>query len=84
VPANHGTLRIGITGFSIDLNLCIGRGSIDVLNGVDVVDGSDWYSHHTVDGLDESVSIPNAAADVYYIEVCSYDGRSGSFTLWTD
>jgi hypothetical protein len=84
VPDSLGALDIGIENFSIDLNLYIGRGSIDVLNDSDVVDGSDWYSHHTVDAQAESVSIPAPIGDVYYIEVCSYDGRPGAFTLWTE
>jgi hypothetical protein len=83
VPSGLDQLEIGVTDFSIDLNLYIGRGSIDVLSDVDVVEGSDWYSHHRVDGMDEDVSITNPQGDVYYIEVCSYDGRSGAFSLWT-
>jgi hypothetical protein len=84
VPSGTDNLEIGVTDFTIDLNLYIGRGSIDVLNDVDVDEGSDWYSHHAGDGRDEEVSITNPLGDVYYIEVCSFDGRSDTFTLWTD
>jgi hypothetical protein len=76
-------LEIGVSDFTVDLNLYIGRGSIDVLNDVDVVEGSDWYSHHTGDGSDEDVSITDPEGGVYYIEVCSYDGSPSPFTLWT-
>ncbi len=84
VPSNLGTVRIGVTDFSVDLNLYIGRGSINVLNDVDIEEGSDWYSHTSEDGTDESVSISGPTPDVYYIEVCSYDGRGDFFTLWTE
>jgi len=84
VPANLSSLDIGITGFENELNLYIGRGSIDVLNDNDVSGGSDWYSHTAQDGVDESVSIPSPVSDVYYIEVCSFDGRPSPFTLWTE
>jgi hypothetical protein len=78
-------LDVGIYNFNTDLDIYIGYGSIEAVDGVEPEWGQsyDWMSNEFGTG-DEVVSIPGPQAGVYYVEVCSYQGESTSFRLEVD
>jgi hypothetical protein len=82
--ADAGRLDIGIYNFSVDLDLYVGYGSIEAVDGVvpEWGESYDWMSNDFGTG-DEEVTIPNPEAGTYYIEVCSYEGEASPFRLVT-
>ncbi|MEW6568288.1 MAG: PPC domain-containing protein [Chloroflexota bacterium] len=79
VPEAGKRLEIGIADFTTDLDLFVGYGEFEAVIGeVPSEDpGRTWKSNQY--GLeDEQVTIADAAAGQYYIEVCSFE-RDASF-----
>ena len=79
-----GNLLIGIYDFNVDLDLYVGYGSMEAVDGVRPVWGEtyDWMSNSYGTG-DEEVNIPGPRSGAYYIEVCSYQGTASPFRLET-
>ena len=82
---NGNALDIGIYNFNTDLDIYIGFGTIEAVDGVEPEWGEsyDWMSNEYGTG-DEVVNIPNPRAGVYYVEVCSFQGESSPFRLEVD
>ena len=79
-----GNLLIGIYDFNVDLDVYVGYGSMEAVDGVRPVWGDtyDWMSNSYGTG-DEEVNIPGPRTGAYYIEVCSYGGTASPFRLET-
>ncbi len=82
VPPGTSRLTIDLTGLSADLDLYVGLGSIESVQGFETQAGEtyDWLSNQFGTG-DERVEITDPEAGVYYIEVVSYAGEGSEFTL---
>lgn len=78
-------LNVGIYDFNVDLDLYLGFGDIEAVDGVQPVWGEsyDWMSNE-YGTEDEIVTIPDPQAGVYYAEVCSYEGEASPFELRVD
>jgi hypothetical protein len=80
VPEGGSRLDISISDFNVDLDLYVDTDYQVLLTG-DIGEAG-WESIDIGDG-DESVSISSPGGR-YYIQVCSYEMESSSFTLETD
>jgi len=82
VPPGTDRLTIDLTGLSADLDLYVGFGSIESVQGFETAEGEtyDWLSNQFGTG-DERVEIANPETGVYYMEVVSYAGEGSEFTL---
>ncbi|OFW52479.1 MAG: hypothetical protein A2V75_04435 [Actinobacteria bacterium RBG_16_70_17] len=82
VPPGTDRVTIDLTGLSADLDLYVGFGSIESVQGFQSEAGEtyDWLSNQ-FGTADEHVEITDPEAGVYYIEVVSYAGEASAFTL---
>ncbi len=81
VPEGSTELQIGISNFAADLDLYVASQSLEKLMDQST-DASEYTSNVT--GMDpENLAISNPAGGIWYAQVCSYDGKSGDFTITT-
>ena len=82
VPGGIDRVTIDLTGFFVDLDLYVGFGSIESVQGVDISRGEtyEWKSND-FGTVDERVVISGPEPGVYYIEIASYDNESSPFML---
>ena len=82
VPSGTGRLVIVLSDLTADLDLYVGLGSIEAVQGVDLDEGEtyDWLSND-FGTVDEEVVIDDPAAGAYYIEIVSFAGDFSEFTL---
>jgi len=78
--ASQATLRL--SGLSADLDLYVGHGSITTVQGVDVSAGQTYqWKSNAFGTVDETVTITQPAAGVYYAEIVSYEGQHSPFVF---
>jgi hypothetical protein len=82
VPQGVDRLTIDLGGFFVDLDLFVGFGSMESVQGVDLSLGEtyEWKSND-FGTVDEVVVINGPQPGVYYIEIASYEGEPSVFTL---
>ncbi len=80
VPAGASSLTMTLSGMTTDLDLYVGHGTIQSVQGVDVTQGEtyQWKSNAFGTG-DESVVIAQPQAGVYYAEIVSYLGEASPY-----
>ncbi len=84
VPDGQTSLAIDLRDFDVDLDLYVGYGSIETVQGAELVEGETFYWKSNEGGTDdELVNISSPDGGLYYIEVCSYDGTASPFELST-
>ena len=81
-PGGIGRVTIDLTEIIADLDLYVGSGSIESVQGVDISQGDnyEWKSNDFGTG-DERVVINDPEPGVYYIEIVSYEHLSSPFVL---
>jgi hypothetical protein len=82
VPAGASSLTLELSGLSADLDLYVGHGSIESVQGVNVEQGEtyEWKSN-AFGNVDERVVINQPQPGAYYAEIVSYEGHPSSFQL---
>jgi len=86
VQVAEGTpsLTIEVSGMSTDLDLYVGSGNIQSVQGVNLQEGDTYQWKSNAFGNDnETVTIPNPAPGVYYAEIVSYQGEASGFDFAT-
>ena len=78
------SVSIDLTGMSVDLDLYVGSGNLQSVQGVDISAGEnyEWKSNEFGTG-DEHVVIQNPPAGVYYVEIVSFEGQASPYTIAT-
>lgn len=82
VRVAEGTPRITLTlsGLTNDLDLYIGHGSIQSVQGIDLQAGETYEWKSNAFGTDnEQITIDNPQAGVYYAEIVSYEGKESNY-----
>ncbi|HUG75464.1 MAG TPA: PPC domain-containing protein [Acidimicrobiia bacterium] len=79
VPEGASTLVFTLTDLETDLDLYVGYGSIDSVQGLDA--GSWEWAGQEFGTAPEYIEIANPEGGVYYIEVFDYDQAGSTFTL---
>ena len=82
VRVAEGTPRLTITlsGLSNDLDLYVGQGSIQSVQGVDLEAGETYqWKSNEFGTVDERVVIENPQAGIYYAEIVSYEGKQSPY-----
>lgn len=79
VPAGATSLVLTLDDLEVDLDLYVGYGSIDSVQGLDA--GSWDWAGQELGTTPEYIEITNPEAGIYYIEVFDYDQAGSTFTL---
>lgn len=78
------SLTFEVSGMSTDLDLYVGSGNIQSVQGVNLQEGDTYEWKSNAFGNDnETVTIPNPAPGVYYAEIVSYQGEASGFDFAT-
>jgi hypothetical protein len=82
LPANVSEATVSLSGLTADLDLYVGRGSIDTVQGVDITAGEtyQWKSNDFGAG-NETVVISRPEPGTYYAEIVSYEGRQSPYVF---
>jgi hypothetical protein len=85
VPGGGSALDIGITDFTVDLDMYVAWNDFEGITGETPVYGESytWMSNAYGTG-DEWVDVTNPVEGPYYIEVCSYEGDPSPYNLVTE
>jgi hypothetical protein len=80
VPAGAQSLTLTLSGMSTDLDLYVGHGTIESVQGVNLEQGEtyEWKSN-AFGNVDERVVINQPQPGAYYAEIVSYEGQPSSF-----
>ncbi|MEX2323287.1 MAG: PPC domain-containing protein [Acidimicrobiia bacterium] len=77
VPAGASTLVFTLTDLEADLDLYVGLGSIESVQGVNT-----WeWAGQEFENAPEYIEIVNPEGGVYYIEVFDYNGAGSTYTV---
>ena len=82
VRVAEGTSRVTLTlsGLANDLDLYVGQGSIQSVQGVDLEAGETYqWKSNEFGTVDETVTIDNPQAGIYYAEIVSYEGKQSPY-----
>jgi hypothetical protein len=79
VPAGANTLVFTLTDLEADLDLYVGLGSIESVQGLDA--GSWEWAGQEFGTTDEYIEIANPEGGMYYIEVFDYDQAGSTYTV---
>lgn len=77
IPEGVQSLTVTLSGMTADLDLYVGSGSITSVQGNEAYE---WMSNVT-GTADDTITVNQPAAGVYYVEVVSYEGVASRFTL---
>lgn len=82
VPAGAGSVTMELSGMSVDLDLYVGHGNIQSVQGVDISQGEnyEWKSNEFGTGT-ERVVINTPQPGIYYAEVVSYEGKGSNYSF---
>jgi hypothetical protein len=81
-PEGAQSLTIEMSGLTADLDLYVGFGSITTIQGEQVSQGETFtWKSNAFGTVNETVTIPNPQAGLYYIEIASYEGQASPYTL---
>jgi hypothetical protein len=82
VPEGTSSITMDLTGMSTDLDLYVGHGTLESVQGVNLEQGEtyEWKSN-AINNVDERVTITNPQAGVYYAEIVSYQGAASNFNF---
>lgn len=80
VPAGVSRVTMTLSGMTTDLDLYVGSGTIQSVQGVNVEQGEtyEWKSN-AFGTADERVVIANPEPGVYYAEIVSYQGEASPY-----
>jgi hypothetical protein len=82
VPAGASLLVFTLSDLEADLDLYVGYGSIDTVQGLDA--GSWEWAGQELGTTPEYIEIADPEPGVYYLEVFDYDQAGSTFTLLAD
>lgn len=82
LPAGVSEARLLLSGLSADLDLYVGYGAIESVQGVDLNAGEtyEWKSNAFGTG-DEVVTLTDPRAGIYYVEIVSYEGQQSPYVF---
>jgi hypothetical protein len=85
VPSGGTSLDIGITDFSVDLDIYVAWNDYEGVTGQTPIYGESytWMSNAYGTG-DEWINATSPEGGPYYIEVCSYEGSPSPYNLVTE
>ena len=71
-----------LSGMSVDLDLYVGHGNLDSVQGVDISAGEnyEWKANAFGTG-NEQVVIANPQPGIYYAEIVSFEGQASNYTF---
>lgn len=71
-----------LSGMSVDLDLYVGHGNLDSVQGVDISAGEnyEWKSNAFGTG-NEQVVIATPQPGIYYAEIVSFEGQASNYTF---
>jgi hypothetical protein len=71
-----------LSGMSVDLDLYVGHGNLDSVQGVDISAGEnyEWKSNAFGTG-NEQVMISTPRPGIYYAEIVSFEGQASNYTF---
>lgn len=82
VPAGTQSVTVELSGMSVDLDLYVGSGSINSVQGVNLEEGETYQWKSNAFGTDnETIAISAPAAGTYYAEIVSFQGTASSYTF---
>ncbi|MCR6643777.1 MAG: PPC domain-containing protein [Terricaulis sp.] len=77
IPQGVQSATVTLSGMTADLDLYVGSGSITSVQGNEAYE---WMSNVSGTG-DDTITINQPVAGVYYVEVVSYEGLASRFSL---
>jgi hypothetical protein len=82
LPAGVQQATLRLSGLSADLDLYLGHGSINTVQGVDLNAGQNYqWKSNAFGTVDETIVLAAPAAGIYYVEIVSYQGEHSPFVL---
>lgn len=82
IPAGAQNVTVELSGMSVDLDLYVGSGSINSVQGVNLEQGETYQWKSNAFGTDnETVTISAPEAGTYYAEIVSFQGQASPYTF---